>query len=220
MYLARLLYPVKTLGVGDRIGLWLCGCTHGCKGCSNPELWERQERYSVSVEKVLKLVHTVSDSRRVDGFTITGGDPLEQPEELAELLPELRKISPDILVYTGYTLEQLREMKSGSVDEVLRNTSVLIDGLYVEERNNGCPLRGSDNQRVIFLDESLRMAYEEYMRGGNRIQNFTCGNSVISVGIHSPDYPRQLEQRLSGKNLLKTDGTDQHYERTLIDDRA
>lgn len=202
MYLARILYPVKTLGVGDRISLWLCGCSHGCKGCSNPELWTRQEKYRISVENVLKLVCSIAGSRRVDGFTITGGDPMEQSEELAELLSELRRISSDILVYTGYTLEQLREMRSRSVEAVLRNTAVLIDGLYVEERNNGCPLRGSDNQRVIFLDESLRPAYEEYMSGGNNIQNFTCGNSVISVGIHSPDYPEQLKQRLSGKNLV------------------
>lgn len=203
MNLARILFPVKTLGVGDRIGLWICGCSHGCRGCSNPELWQPQEKYRISVENVLKLVRSIAESRRVDGFTITGGDPMEQPEELSELLPELRKISSDILVYTGYTLEQLQEMKSPFVAKVLQNTAVLIDGLYIEERNNGCPLRGSDNQRVIFLDESVRASYEEYMCGGNAVQNFTCGNSVISVGIHSADYPSQLEQRLEGKQLLK-----------------
>lgn len=209
MNLARILYPVKTLGVGDRIGLWLCGCSHGCRGCSNPELWQPREEYSISVANLLKLVRSISDSRRVDGFTITGGDPLEQPDELAELLSELRVISRDILVYTGYTLEQLREMNSPSIDIVLRNTAVLIDGLYIEERNNGCPLRGSDNQRVIFLDESFRPAYEEYMRGGNKIQNFTSGSSVISVGIHDPDYPRQLERRLAGKHLMKGGDSDE-----------
>ncbi len=203
MLLARILYPVKTLGPGDRIGLWLCGCSRGCKGCSNPELWQPQEKYRVTAENVMKLVRSVSDSRRVDGFTITGGDPLEQPEELARLLPELRRISPDILVYTGYTLEQLREMNSPVIREILWNTAVLIDGAYVEERNIGCPLRGSDNQRVFFFDESLRGAYEEYMKQGSRIQNFAAGNSVISVGIHRAGYPEELERRLAEKNLMK-----------------
>ena len=203
MNLARLLYPVNSLGPGDRIGIWLCGCSHRCKGCSNPELWQRQERYNISVENALRLVRSVSDSRRVDGFTITGGDPMEQPEALAVLLPELKKIAPDILVYTGYTMEQLRARKSEYVEQALQNISVLIDGSYIEERNNGCPLRGSDNQRVIFLDESVRTAYEKYMSGGNKIQNFTSGNSVISVGIHAPDYPVQLERRLAEKQLLK-----------------
>lgn len=128
---------------------------------------------------------------------------MEQSEELAELLLPLRVISRDILVYTGYTIEQLRAMNSPHVKKVLQNTAVLIDGLYIEERNNRCPLRGSDNQRVIFLDESFRPAYEEYMHAGNKIQNFTAANGVISVGIHDPDYPAQLESRLAQKHLMK-----------------
>lgn len=141
MLVARILYPVKTLGPGSRIGLWLCGCPHKCKGCSNPELWERQEKYRISAENLLKLVHSISRNNSVDGFTITGGDPMEQAEELSQLLPDLKKISPDILVYTGYTLSELREKKSAFIDHVLDNIAVLIDGRYVEDRNNGCPLR-------------------------------------------------------------------------------
>ena len=151
----------------------------------------------------MELVRSVSDSAPVDGFTLTGGDPMEQPE-IAGLLPELREISGDILLYTGYTLEQLREMPGAS--GVLENVSVLIDGEYIAERNTGCPLRGSDNQRVIFLDESLRAVYEEYMRQGNMIQNFTVENSVVSVGIHGADYPVELERRLTERNLVKDGG--------------
>lgn len=202
MFVARILYPVRTLGPGNRIGIWFCGCSHGCRGCSNPELWQRREEYRITPQRLMELVRSVSDSAPVDGFTLTGGDPMEQPE-LAALLPELREISGDILLYTGYTLEQLRGMSGAS--GVLENVSVLIDGEYIAERNNGCPLRGSDNQRVIFLDESRRAGYEEYMRQGNMIQNFTVWNSVISVGIHGADYPGELERRLAERNLLKGD---------------
>lgn len=193
---------MRALGPGNRIGIWFCGCSHGCKGCSNPELWQRQEKYRITAARLMELVRSVSDAAQVDGFTLTGGDPVEQPE-LAWLLPELRGISWDILLYTGYTLEQLRAMPGAS--GVLENVSVLIDGEYIEERNNGCPLRGSDNQRVIFLDESLRQSYEDYMRNGNMIQNFTVGSGVVSVGIHSADYPAELERRLAEKELLKGD---------------
>lgn len=203
MFVARILYPVRTLGPGNRIGIWFCGCSHGCKGCSNPELWQRQEEYRITPQRLMELVRSISDSAPVDGFTLTGGDPIEQPE-LSALLPELRGISGDILLYTGYTLEQLREMPGAS--GVLENVSVLIDGEYIAERNTGCPLRGSDNQRVIFLDESRRGGYEEYMRQGNMIQNFTVGNSVVSVGIHGADYPVELERRLAERNLVKDGG--------------
>ena len=47
MYIARILYPVEVLGPGKRIGIWFCGCPRRCEGCSNPELWEFQERYQV-----------------------------------------------------------------------------------------------------------------------------------------------------------------------------
>ena len=203
MFVARILYPVRTLGPGNRIGIWFCGCSHGCKGCSNPELWQRREEYRITPQRLMELVRSISDSAPVDGFTLTGGDPIEQPE-LSALLPELRGISGDILLYTGYTLEQLREMPGAS--GVLENVSVLIDGEYIAERNTGCQLRGSDNQRVIFLDESRRGGYEEYMRQGNMIQNFTVGNSVVSVGIHGADYPVELERRLAERNLVKDGG--------------
>ncbi|MFR0870581.1 MAG: 4Fe-4S cluster-binding domain-containing protein [Oscillospiraceae bacterium] len=198
-------YPVKTLGPGDRVGIWLCGCSHGCPGCSNPELWSCGEQFRITRERLLQLVGSIAQGAEVDGFTITGGDPLEQSEELALLLPELRKISGDILVYTGYTLEQLRAMDSPAVESVLRNTSVLIDGEYIQRRNTGLPLRGSDNQRIIYLDDSLRARYEEYISGGSGIQDFPAADGVVSVGIHRPDYPQEFERRLAEKSIIKCD---------------
>ena len=60
MYIARILYPVETLGPGKRIGIWFCGCSKACKGCSNPELWQRQEKYRISIDSILKLIHQIS----------------------------------------------------------------------------------------------------------------------------------------------------------------
>ena len=47
MNVARILYPVKVLGPGKRIGIWLCGCDRECFGCSNPELWEPKPEYEL-----------------------------------------------------------------------------------------------------------------------------------------------------------------------------
>ncbi len=195
MYVARILYPVEVLGPGRRVGIWFCGCPRRCKGCSNPELWETQERYRTTPEQLLQLIRRVADRYPIDGFTLTGGDPMYQAEAVRTLIPLIRDISKDILVYTGYLREELPP-------ELLQGVSVLIDGEYIESRNIGCFLRGSDNQRIHLLDERFRARYEEYLRGDvNRIQNFTLPDGVVSVGIHRPDFLRELDRSIIQKGL-------------------
>lgn len=198
MYVARILYPVNVLGPGKRIGIWFNGCTHRCPGCSNPELWEPQERYRTSVDTVMKLVNHISGTQVVDGFTLTGGDPLVQPEALAQLLPKLSEITDDILVYTGFDFDTVKKQ----YPELVSKIGVLIDGKYIESRNTGIPLRGSDNQNIIVLKEQLQTKYRDYLdTAQNEIQNFTTLDGVISVGIHRPGYDMQVDALLRQKGL-------------------
>ena len=185
MYVARILYPVETLGPGKRVGIWFCGCPRRCKGCCNPELWEIDERYRTSPQTVYHLVSQIAKEHGIDGFTISGGDPMYQAKELQELISLLRNISEDILVYTGYGISELKS-------ENLIGISVLIDGEYIKERNTDCFLRGSDNQKIHILDSRYRERYSEYIRlGNNKIQNFMTPDGVISVGIHRTDFKNE-----------------------------
>lgn len=182
MYVARVLYPVEVLGPGKRVGIWLCGCPRRCKGCSNPELWEFKERYKTTPDTVFELVKSVAFEHEINGFTITGGDPMFQPEDLRRLLSLLRKISDDIIVYTGYKYGEI-------APDLLSNISVLIDGEYVEELNDNSLLRGSSNQRIYILDKTKKDRYTDYFRTEtNKVQNFFTADGVISVGIHRPDF--------------------------------
>jgi anaerobic ribonucleoside-triphosphate reductase activating protein len=56
----------------------------------------------------MKLVNHISGTQVVDGFTLTGGDPLVQSEALAQLLPKLSEITDDILVYTGFDFDTVK----------------------------------------------------------------------------------------------------------------
>lgn len=198
MYVARILYPVKVLGPGNRIAIWMAGCKHGCKGCSNPELWEVQDKYQISIESIMELIRQIEKEHIIDGFTITGGDPFEQPAELKELLLQLREISSDILVYTGYEYKEIKEKHS----DILSIISVLIDGKYEEDKNHASCLIGSDNQQIYYLNTELKSVYEEYMsKTKNQIQNFTSSDGIISVGIHRPNYQRELEDAVVKKGL-------------------
>lgn len=188
MNVARLLYPVKVLGPGNRVGIWVCGCHRGCKGCSNPELWKRKPEFEIEVPQLLKLIESVNGKYPIDGFTISGGEPMEQAEELAILVDKLRPISEDILIYTGYQIEELRH-RDLATQHVLKTAAILIDGEYVEEENDDCLLRGSSNQRIHILNSKFEALYKEYFsKAHNQIQNFTTTDGIISVGIHRKGF--------------------------------
>ena len=198
MYVARILYPVNVLGPGKRIGIWFNGCNHHCPGCSNPELWEPQKRYKTTLNTLMQLIEHICKTQPVDGFTLTGGDPFVQPDALRQLLPELSKFSNDILVYTGFNYDEVLL----KYPEIVSQIGVLIDGKYIQERNNGTILCGSDNQRIIILNNQLSDKYHSYLATAyNEIQNFTTLDGVISVGIHRPGYEDQVDTLLRGKGL-------------------
>ena len=195
MYVARVLYPVEVLGPGKRGGIWFCGCPRRCKGCSNPELWEFQNRYLTSPKLVYELVLRIAKDNTIDGFTITGGDPLYQASDLRQLIMLLRTISEDIMVYTGYSIRELSDVD-------LDGIAVLIDGEYIESRNNGSILRGSDNQTIHILDKKYEENYLSFLsRSRNQIQNFMTSDGVISVGIHKPNFMIELDEAILGKGL-------------------
>lgn len=198
MFIARILFPIKVLGPGNRIAIWMSGCEHQCKGCSNPELWKSSVDQRITLSDFTKVIDTICHNYHVDGFTLTGGDPFFQPDGLREMLPYLYSKSQDILVYTGYKYEDLID----KYEELFLYIGVLIDGKYIEAENHGSVLRGSDNQRIIFIKDYLKETYAEFMLGKrSKIQNFTTADGVISVGIHLPGYENQLREIAERKGL-------------------
>ncbi len=195
MYIARILYPIEVLGPGKRIGIWFCGCPHKCEGCSNPELWEFQERYKTSLNTIKELINKICVDNSVDGFTITGGDPFYQENELVELLGYLKTINEDILVYTGYNKEEIPPQS-------LNDIAVLIDGKYIEDQNFGQALIGSNNQKIHVLKLAYQKKYNDYISTTkNKIQNFTATDGIISVGIHKPNFNNDFKEAIVNKGL-------------------
>lgn len=189
MNVARLLYPVRVLGPGDRIGLWVCGCSRGCEGCSNPELWEQRDEYEIALSELLSLIQRISVSHSVDGFTISGGEPMDQAKELSELIQQIQIIADDILIYSGYKLEELKKRSDPYTEHILRTAAVLIDGAYIEELNQDSVLRGSSNQCVHILNPKYQERYDHYFSTAhNQIQNFTTSDGIVSVGIHHRSF--------------------------------
>lgn len=200
MFVARLLYPVNVLGPNNRLGIWLSICHHKCKGCSNPELWKEKADQLISVDELFNTIKQINEYKKIDGFTITGGDPFYQSEELLKLIDKIYTISDDIIIYTGFTIEELKEQKSQFIDDILAKTAVLIDGKYIEELNDNSFMVGSNNQRKLILNKKYEDMYNEYFNSNtNQIQNFVLEDGIVSVGIHQKDFDKNIRKELKKK---------------------
>lgn len=192
MLVDRIYHPVTTLGPGERVVVWTCGCSKHCPGCANPELQTANPANEIPVERLAEILTQVSEDNDVHAITLTGGDPLEQPDELAKLLRAIRPHFSDILVYTGYTAEKLSNALTPCQKDALDGMiDVLIDGPYIEGLNDGkCALRGSTNQNIIVFNPSLQEAYDTEAELPRRIQNAVFDGRAISIGIHGAGKDR------------------------------
>lgn len=204
MQIDRIFYPVRTLGFGSRIGIWVVGCPHACPNCSNPELWEPDATKDIPVTAVWEMLMSIRAP--VDGVTITGGEPFEQTENVYHLVRLIRKyLTGDIVVYTGYTIEELRERRDVYTDKTLQLIAVLIDGRYIEDLNDGrLALRGSSNQRIHILNPDYEPVYRELARQKRQSQNVYVNNRLFSIGIPVNDFWLDLDDRLSGYGIEKS----------------
>jgi anaerobic ribonucleoside-triphosphate reductase activating protein len=206
MQIVRIYYPVQTLGPGKRIGIWTVGCPHHCYRCSNPELWEPDPAREVPLASIEEtLVYMKKEKHRIDGVTISGGEPFLQPEGLSEMVKFLKAyVSEDILVYTGYTIEMLQSVGDPFIAAVLGNISVLVDGPYVDDLNDNLGLRGSSNQRVLVLNTKYKIRYKTAMTQKRVVQNVHYDSGVISFGIPLKNYKSNLSNKLRARGV--------HYE--------
>ena len=143
--LSRLHYPVRALGPGKRIGLWVQGCSIRCRGCISADTW-RQGTGRIAVGSVIERLAVWANES--DGLTVSGGEPLDQPEALAEVLRGWRQLaSRSVLVFTGYnwsTAQRWFSAHPGLADAV-------IAGPYDPAAGQTIALRGSDNQTLHIL---------------------------------------------------------------------
>ncbi len=180
MYIKRICYPVTVLGPGNRACLWVTGCMRNCKGCMSGDLRRKESGRDIPVESIYKMIRSIEG--KIDGITISGGEPFLQAEELALLMLKISsEVTKDIIVFSGYTLEELKAQADKNIDFVLSTISVLIDGEYIDELNDGRGMRGSSNQRIhVFKDPK---EYEGLESSKRSIQVFREREKMLMVGI-------------------------------------
>jgi len=132
-------------GPGVRFVVWFQGCSLGCPGCFNPGT----HAAGGTATDVVALLATIAATAGIEGVTLSGGEPFEQPEAALALLRGARELGLSTLAFSGFAIDELRARPLG--EELLAALDVLIDGRYVAGERLGTGLRGSANQRIHLL---------------------------------------------------------------------
>ena len=141
-------------GPGLRYAVYTQGCTHHCKGCHNPQTHDPKGGRETDTGIIWR---EIEENPLLSGITFSGGDPLLQPLPLTELAEKAHEKGLSVWCYTGWTWESLMRKSDPDMMTLLKNVDVLVDGPFLlDQRTLDLPFRGSKNQRLIDVAESLR----------------------------------------------------------------
>lgn len=182
-------YPVSVLGYGKRIGIWVQGCSIRCPLCCSLDTWEFAEDRRMDIGSLVDWCRNVS-AGAMDGVTISGGEPFDQPEALLALLKALGRwriedhTRFDILIYTGYSQRRAER----DFAEHLRYLDAAVVGPFKENASGIRTYCGSDNQRIVLYSS---IGEERY--GPERLADWKSGMQVASdaKGIWMIGIPRK-----------------------------
>jgi anaerobic ribonucleoside-triphosphate reductase activating protein len=176
----RFLPFSRSNGPGMRAVLWLQGCKLGCPGCYNPETHSFTAGEHISVDNLVNMLTEVES--RVEGITISGGEPFHQIPALTDLLVHIRREKPrlSILVFSGFTYPEL--LRTSGAEKVFQLIDVLIAGRYIQEQHLGAGLLGSANKTVHFF--TPRYNSKDLANVPEAEILLEADGSVILSGIH------------------------------------
>ncbi|HNR32444.1 MAG TPA: 4Fe-4S single cluster domain-containing protein [Candidatus Hydrogenedentes bacterium] len=142
----------RSNGPGLRAVVWFQGCTLACPGCFNPDAHDPEGGQTCDTEDLTRQI--LEAKQTVEGVSISGGEPFQQPEALLDLLQRMKECGLSRLVFTGFTLDEAKALPLGP--QILACVDILVAGRYVRSRHVGQGLIGSSNQRIHCLTTRYR----------------------------------------------------------------
>jgi anaerobic ribonucleoside-triphosphate reductase activating protein len=174
-------------GPGVRFVVWFQGCTLGCPGCFNPATHAVDPARGAPGDIPIDELAAAMAAAGATGLSLSGGEPLQQPQAARALLDAARARGMSTLAFSGYTIDEIRGLPGGP--EVLARLDVLIDGRYVAGDRLATGLRGSANQRIQLLTDRHSLAEVEATPVAEI--RIGPGGEVILTGVD----PLKLRQR-------------------------
>ncbi len=185
-------------GPGLRTAIWFQGCSLGCPGCFNPGTHSHEAVIVMPVDKMVANILTYHHA--IEGISVSGGEPLEQPRGLYRLLERIRSQTDlSVLLFSGFTLDEISE--NSAAEGILDNVDVLVAGRY--ERDLPLPdgLRGSANQSIHLLTDRYRLDEVEKTPHAEILID-SSGHISVS-GVNPPNSRTEPGQRDKANNAWR-----------------
>lgn len=174
---AQIVRCTEAEGPGKRFALWFQGCPLRCPGCCNPEFLPFTGGEQRSLESLIDELKQAKAECGIEGITLLGGEPFAHAEPAAALARAARELGLSVMVFTGYTLEQLNP-----AEPLLQLTDILVDGPYLREQpDTSRRWIGSTNQRIHFLTSRYR--FDEQWRKPNTLEIRMAGGEISVNGF-------------------------------------
>ena len=151
-------------GPGQRAVIWVQGCSLACPGCWNPDTHSARGGRDSETAEILEWIRRLWCDGAISGFTVSGGEPLEQAAALETLVTALRIEIPALSVglFSGYTERELTNGRFRSEDlsaerrtQSWRNIRACLDfavlGRFNKRLPSSLPLVSSGNQELVLV---------------------------------------------------------------------
>jgi anaerobic ribonucleoside-triphosphate reductase activating protein len=200
-------YPVTVLGYGRRIGIWFQGCRIRCKGCVSQDTWDETAGARMRVADLLAWCRQ-KGKEGVEGVTLSGGEPFDQPLALNALLDGIHRwrqqenLALDVFCYSGYPLQTLQNRHGA----LLKKLDALAPEPYVETLPEGGAWRGSANQPLLPLSPLGEARYGDARpsTGQKSLQVSIEDGRVWMIGIPARGDMAALENLCAQRGLHMT----------------
>ncbi len=166
--LYMLISKTQVLGGNTRYAIWVQGCSFHCKGCLASDAFDPAAGTQVLIADLAK---DICKTTKIEGITISGGEPFDQSKALASLILQIRQQRDlGVIVYSGYKLSTLKRKLDPDISAFLSQIDLLIDGKYIAELDDGASLRGSSNQVVHALSDRYKNDLNLYGQPGRKVE--------------------------------------------------
>jgi len=169
MQIAQVVPCTEAEGPGKRFAVWFQGCPLRCPGCCNPEFLPFKGGQTKTLREMTHELTRAKEESGVEGITLMGGEPFAHVAGSLALAKVSQQLGLSVMVFSGYTIEELQQRSEPEVGELIARTDILVDGPYIREQpDTERRWIGSRNQRIHFL--TPRYSLDEQWQQKNTLE--------------------------------------------------